>query len=535
MSPAAQSGVGFVVLCGAGVSVAPPSSVPSWWGFNQAVLTELRSRFLEERTPPKRAVNAMNRLSLDDLDVTEFSQLVSDAFAGATWFDVLGVLDGVAPNMNHLALAYWAKEGSLRAVVTTNFDTLIERAMHEAGVRHRVYDAQLDDVPRVAASGTAIVKVHGSAPRRSSLVDLAAQKRRGLPVAWLDWLEAIFATNNVAVAGFSGADLALGDDYFRLKAASGRTPSLLWLNRPGNRPSDGASEVVRLLGSRGGFVDGTLPDAWSSLGAPLEVATGSASPQPDDSKADVAAAISGWLDNPMVDADTCGLALSRLLDSAGKVSASQALRTSILTRVRRRLRAGLNVAGALRAAHQIGQLAGDEPPARAEQAIYCLGLASRALDAVLEHLPEESLAMEDVMLEVAHDRATILCNIGYFEVLRGRLPAAASAIMDASRQTQLLDGVLRMDHDSSELEVTGAIAYLRGDHDLARLFWHRSHDLATRVGNARRMKTTSANLHRLNLGIPLRVPLAGSELLGGRTATRTGVGPPPEIASGLSW
>ena len=129
MSPAAQSGVGFVVLCGAGVSVAPPSSVPSWWGFNQAVLTELRSRFLEERTPPKRAVNAMNRLSLDDLDVTEFSQLVSDAFAGATWFDVLGVLDGVAPNMNHLALAYWAKEGSLRTVVTTNFDTLIERAM----------------------------------------------------------------------------------------------------------------------------------------------------------------------------------------------------------------------------------------------------------------------------------------------------------------------------------------------------------------------------------------------------------------------
>ena len=71
----------------------------------------------------------MNRLSLDDLDVTEFSQLVSDAFAGATWFDVLGVLDGVAPNMNHLALAYWAKEGSLRTVVTTNFDTLIERAM----------------------------------------------------------------------------------------------------------------------------------------------------------------------------------------------------------------------------------------------------------------------------------------------------------------------------------------------------------------------------------------------------------------------
>lgn len=50
------------------------------------------------------------------------------------------------------------------------------------------------------------------------------------------------------------------------------------------------------------------------------------------------------------------------------------------------------------------------------------GLASRALHTVLERLPEESLAMEDVVLEVAHYRATIVFRIRYFEVLSRRRP-----------------------------------------------------------------------------------------------------------------
>ena len=302
MADGARSGSLTVVLCGAGVSVAPPAAVPSWWGFNQAVLAELRRRFLTEHEPPKRANAALRRLSLDDLDVAEFSQLVSDAFAGATWFEVLDALDGSSPNANHDALAAWAGDGSLRAVVTTNFDTLIERALHQAGVTFRVYDALVDDIP----------------PRSESVLMLR-----------------------------SGA---------------------------------------------------------------------------------------AWLDNPMVEADTCGLALTRLLEAAGKRSAAQALRTSILARVRRRLRGGLNLTGVTRAAHQIGQLAGDEPLARAEQAIYCLGLASRGLDAVLEHLPEESRSMVDVRLEVAHNKATIMSNIAYFEVLRGRLSDASSAIAEASKR-----------------------------------------------------------------------------------------------------
>ncbi len=496
--------VDSVVLCGAGVSVLAPSSVPSWWGFNQKILSELRRRFIDVHPVPVHAATSLARLDLDAIDIAEFSQIVSDAFAGETWFDVLGVLDGVEPNLNHYTLANWAKAGSLRAVVTTNFDTLIERAMETVGVTYTVYDALLDEPPQhlLTEPAVAVVKLHGSAGRRASLVDLAAQKRVGLPPKWLDWLERVFSELQVVVAGFSGADLALGDDYLRLKAASTRTPYLRWLARPGQTPMEGARAVVELNGVRGHFIEGDLPTAWGALGAP---ALYTSIPRPDsrtlisdDARCDVSAAVDIWLSHPMVDADTCGMALTRLLDAAGKHSAASSLRTSIRTRVRRKLRDGLDIVAATRAALQIGQLARDEPSARAAQAISGLNLASRALDAVLERFPPESREREAVQLELAHNRATLLANIAYFEVLSGRVSEANLAVTQAAQYSVVLSGPRRFSHDAAQLEVSGAIAYLTGDVEQARLLWQQSHELAERAGHRARMASTASNLQRLD-------------------------------------
>lgn len=492
-----------VVLCGAGVSVAAPSSVPSWWGFNQSVLEELIRRFTDVHPVPVRATSALSRLSLDALDITEFSQILSDAFAGGTWFEALGVLDGTDPNENHYALARWAASGPLKVVATTNFDTLIERAMLEVGIAHRVYDCLLDDPPTSleTASAVCVVKLHGSTPRSTSLVDLAAQKRRGLPGAWLDWLESVFGKLEVVVAGFSGADLALAEDYLRLRVASAHSPSLTWLVRPGQRPLASAAEIVRLNGDRGRFAEGDLPSAWSTLGAPDYRPSPTRRHEHDllaeDEHPNVSAALDKWLEHPMVDADTCGMALTRLLDAAGMRSAAAALRTSIRTRVRRNLRAGVDLTGAIRAAHQIGQLASDEPPARAAQAISGLNLSSRALDAALDHFPPDSQEKETVRLEVAHFRATNLGNVAYFEVLRGRLTEAAAAVAQAARFSAVLSGTRRMNHDAAQLEVSGAIAYLNGDTTQAWRSWNSAHELAKSTGHLSRVKTTAENLRRL--------------------------------------
>jgi hypothetical protein len=105
-----------------------------------------------------------------------------------------------------------AQAGSLRTVITTNFDTLIERELADVGVGHRVFNALLDEPPvGNDVAPVTVLKLHGAVSRRDSLVDLATQKRRGLPAPWLDCLQHAFAVHRVVVAGFSGADLALAE------------------------------------------------------------------------------------------------------------------------------------------------------------------------------------------------------------------------------------------------------------------------------------------------------------------------------------
>jgi len=59
------------------------------------------------------------------------SEAIAKYVAGAIYFPVLTVLDGTATNTNHQARADFARLGRLRAIVTPNFDPLIERAFRE--------------------------------------------------------------------------------------------------------------------------------------------------------------------------------------------------------------------------------------------------------------------------------------------------------------------------------------------------------------------------------------------------------------------
>lgn len=498
-----------VILCGAGISMAPPSSVASWWGFNQAVLDELRCRFRAEHQAPVRAAKALERLSLESLDLAEFSQVVSDAFAGDTWFDALEALDGEQPNVNHYVLAELAKRGRLQLVLTTNLDTLIERAMRENGMKVDVRDAFTDPPPTESESAneSLVVKLHGTASRRSGLVDLASQKRRGLPSDWRDWLHRQFKGAELLVMGFSGADLAIRPDYLCLEAAAPDLVSLRWL--ASSRPTAQVDRLLHLGGTRFRLIPGHLPQAWTSLGVDDDLVgralaqvdapePASATWEPVPAVGDV---IERWLAHPMVDADTCGLALTRLLDAAGRTSAAQALRVSISTRVRRALHSGLRYSVLPRAALRIGQIAADEPPARARNALYCLDLASRALDALIEHSPVEMRDNPEVQAELAHNRANLVSNRAYVLLASGGpaiVERAAAAAEEARTLAEPLTGLRHDQHESSYWELCGAIELLRGDRDAARTCLLEAHVLALRTGNRRRQRAVEAQLRLLD-------------------------------------
>jgi hypothetical protein len=96
--PDDRESYGLTVLCGAGLSIAPPASIPSRWQFNQSVLDGIRGRYQRDGAVPAHSKASIERLSLDHLDVAAFSQVIHDAFAGVTWFELLAILDVCRPN-----------------------------------------------------------------------------------------------------------------------------------------------------------------------------------------------------------------------------------------------------------------------------------------------------------------------------------------------------------------------------------------------------------------------------------------------------
>ena len=253
------------VLVGAGISVAEPSRIPSWWDFNDLVLRELTYRVKDVLNLSGAMLAMVDSLTVDAVGVAHFSQIVHDTFAWGQWFRLLDVLDGKEPNLGHYALAALAAQGRVRTILTTNFDTLIERALEAFEVSHLVLSPHRDKPPSplLHADRVVVVKLHGSVGEGTTMVDLAAQKLAGFSDAWKSWLRRTFESSPLTVAGFSGRDLELADDYLALFSAANRIPSLTWVTRDGAVGLTVVQQVLEQCGDRGRVVAGTLPEYFA--------------------------------------------------------------------------------------------------------------------------------------------------------------------------------------------------------------------------------------------------------------------------------
>ncbi len=318
----------LVVFCGAGVSTAPPSCLPDWRAFNTLVLDEARASalaVLPELGPETR--EALEALSLEALPVVAFSETLVRTFAGDTWFAVLRVLDGERPNANHLALAELARRRVLRAVVSTNFDTLIERAFREHGVALSVYEKAGDY--DVASGACALYKIHGSAKDAASLVDTVTQKLHGLPDEVRATVAALASEAHFLFLGFSGADLAFSHDYLGIGEAVSRGRGVTWLLAPARPVPEEVAAVVAAAGEDGAVVRGMLPGFLGHLGLEVEEPEAAAADAQAQADARARTAVSEWLRAPGVGALTCAVYLTRLLSLTGRVVHAQALRATI--------------------------------------------------------------------------------------------------------------------------------------------------------------------------------------------------------------
>ena len=247
----------------------PPSSLPDWKQFNVILLDELKAQGLSA-VVDDRIRSAVACLTLDDVGVATFSEAIVKIVAGEGYFPVLQVLDSNCSNANHHAIADLARQGIVNAIVTTNFDTLIERAFDEAAVPLRVaVDEKAFSHPSDNGICT-LYKVHGSVTDAKTLVDTVGQKVRGLPAFVRFRLADLFASHHVLVVGFSGADLAFGSDYFSFSAANAAGSGLTWgvqLESPTTPLPVHAVDFVKRFGAHAALQEMTLPDVFFQLGA----------------------------------------------------------------------------------------------------------------------------------------------------------------------------------------------------------------------------------------------------------------------------
>jgi tetratricopeptide (TPR) repeat protein len=314
----------LVLFAGAGVSMQPPTCLPSWKAINEIVLDAL-AEHTAEFTDQGFADELRDSLVATRNATSWFTpdyqaQLIEDEI-GHDYFRVLQALDTDACNSCHEAIAALAARGSLAAIVTTNFDRLLERALDDAGVQNRVYfgSDDFDELPRALAEPDGpfpVIKPHGSVESPDSMVDTLRQRLIGRPEGLEQGLVDLMTHNHVLFLGFSGADLAYDPNYLGLRRAATGNQGFTCLVRPG----DNAGTMRALAedwGSSAQLVEGALP-GWvlsvlASVGIVLETAPGVAAVDRSPTIAAHAAAWSSSLGHMVTVA-----VMAALLESSGR-------------------------------------------------------------------------------------------------------------------------------------------------------------------------------------------------------------------------
>lgn len=279
----------LTVFVGAGASVVPPSCLPSWWQLNHALLDALADVGKPALRTAARVVSDVKQKQQAGRMPPEYTSEVIADLLGGDFFEVLRCLEGERTNLVHRRLAALGKARRLPAIVTTNFDTLIERAFADAGapltvlIRPEQYEgvdwsAHLED-PNAA---TVLLKLHGTATEPDTTIDTLAQRKRGLAAPIGDALRALLEHTRWCVLGYSGADLDAEPNYLYLRQMAARpTPGIDWLFRPTSTPVTAVHSVLDAYGSeRATLHRGELPGWLAPLDAALE-GTGVAPPEAD--------------------------------------------------------------------------------------------------------------------------------------------------------------------------------------------------------------------------------------------------------------
>lgn len=245
-----------------------PTCLPSWWEMNEQVVYAL-TRQVESFLGKAEALTLAGQINARRNSrqfPPEFQAEIITRHYGASYFKVLECLDGDTPNDVHMAIAALAKSGHVRAVVTSNFDRVLEAAFKQMGVPLNVcykaghFEALVEELPKENA-GCHLIKLHGSVDDHLTLVDTLAQRMRGLSPAINRCLKQLLEKHHWLFMGYSGGDLEGNAAYLNLRPQASNAVGFTWLVRDSStkEPLEAVTKLSDHYGSKATIVRGELP------------------------------------------------------------------------------------------------------------------------------------------------------------------------------------------------------------------------------------------------------------------------------------
>jgi tetratricopeptide (TPR) repeat protein len=249
----------IVAFVGAGASAMPPSNLPTWNQFNTLLLESLCERlaaYSGDRQPTTQMLGVFHQRR----DRTQFfapdfqAQLIEDEI-GKEYFKVWRSLEPAEFGPVHQSLAELAARGALAAIVTVNFDRLIEAALTARKVKFDVWHdaARFDSLPARLETETTcvpVIKLHGSIEDSDSLVDTLRQRVSGRPPELMQGLAMLLRRHHWVFLGFSGADFSYNLGYLGIMGEAERAQGFVFVSRPGSSIQKGVLAIAAAYGPR---------------------------------------------------------------------------------------------------------------------------------------------------------------------------------------------------------------------------------------------------------------------------------------------
>ncbi|HTS34617.1 MAG TPA: SIR2 family protein [Candidatus Solibacter sp.] len=264
----------LVIMAGAGVSAGNPSALPSWKPLNTALVGVLRKRLesaLDGRLWLEQPESLLNAARGADRFPPEYQAQLIEEMCGERYFRALQSLDVDAYNSSHEAIASLASAGVVRAIVTTNFDRLIERALEKYGVAYQVafdtpgFEKMGERLQDDGSHFLPLIKIHGCVSEPLSMVDTLKQRKLGRSRSLELCLEALYKDFWLYL-GFSAADLESNPKYLGLVDGAATSVGAVYVAYPGDpKLGTGAKILMDAYGDHGSISVAFTPEYVGEL------------------------------------------------------------------------------------------------------------------------------------------------------------------------------------------------------------------------------------------------------------------------------